>query len=122
MKRVENILYYLALFVMAVLMSCDDKSQICDFQDDNQDLVTLSDMEGTISYNNEEKIWTIHSHESNTIDVERIFYIKNPSADCEREGASVKFSGKIHPLEVATTLPAGTTVFCLHLSVISISN
>lgn len=55
MKRVENILYYLALFVMAVLMSCDDKSQICDFQDDNQDLVTLSDMEGTISYNNEEK-------------------------------------------------------------------
>ena len=108
MKRVENILYYLALFVMAVLMSCDDKSQICDFQDDNQDLVTLSDMEGTISYNNEEKIWTIHSHESNTIDVERIFYIKNPSADCEREGASVKFSGKIHPLEVATTLPAGT--------------
>ena len=113
MKRVENILYYLALFVMAVLMSCDDKSQICDFQDDNQDLVTLSDME---------KIWTIHSHESNTIDVERIFYIKNPSADCEREGASVKFSGKIHPLEVATTLPAGTTVFCLHLSVISIIN
>ena len=62
---------------MAVLMSCDDKSQICDFQDDNQDLVTLSDMEGTISYNNEEKIWTIHSHESNTIDVERIFYKKN---------------------------------------------
>ena len=102
-----------------IMISCsgnDDTKSICDCNNETN-AVTVENIEGTIHFNENIKMWYISVPEEGTFDSVQMFLPCNLAETYKKENIKVIFSGRAFDFTSKLNgVPAGSTYKCIEIS------
>jgi hypothetical protein len=122
MKKKTIYLFLLVLSFSIVNLSCsrkNDVSCICD-SNNKENSFDVTNLIGTVNYNDKVKMWYISVNKSGTYDQTQIFLTNDIPVEYKKNSVKVVFSGQAFPSSVQLPSAGGSENFCVKITNISV--